>query len=97
MLRPKDISGSYRFSFVESGLADSPHIYVERDRQTCKFLLEPLELMRNGGFNARELLAIRRILETHHDELLESWREDSGIAQPPSRTPPSKVRRPVRR
>ena len=93
MLRPKDISGSYRFSFADSGLADSPHIYVERDQQTCKFLLDPLELIRNGGFNARELLAIRRILETHHDDLLESWREHCGIARPSAQAVPSKVKR----
>jgi hypothetical protein len=94
MFRADDISGSFRFFFADSGTRDAPHIYVERDHNTCRFLLQPLELMRNKGFNPRELLTIRRLLESHQESLLESWKEHCEGRH--LLVPKPKTRRPVR-
>lgn len=40
--------------------------------------LEPVALARNGGFTAKELNRIRRIIIDHLDEMLEAWDEHCG-------------------
>jgi hypothetical protein len=53
-------------------------VHAEREDKTCKFWLEPLELARTHGFNARDLSAIRRIMQAHHTGIMEAWREHCG-------------------
>ena len=51
----------YRFFFYIND-HDPPHIHVEKDRSTAKFLLENAELVRSKRLNAGELNEIRRII-----------------------------------
>ena len=78
MPRVKGISGPYRFFFTSFDCTEPPHIHVERDERTCKFWLEPLDLARNQGFNARELNIIRKLLWTHSAAIMETWYEHCG-------------------
>ncbi len=78
MPRIAGISGPYRFFFTSFDCCEPPHVHVERERKTCKFWLEPLDLARSHGFEARELNLIRRIIQEHRSIILEAWHEHCG-------------------
>ena len=48
-------------------------MHVQRDRNEAKFWLDPVRLERSGGFPRHELREIRRLLETHEQDLLDAW------------------------
>jgi hypothetical protein len=45
--------GPYRFYFYSHEPNEPPHIHVDRDKQTCKFCLEPISIAGNLGFNPK--------------------------------------------
>jgi len=53
--------GGYRFFFYINDHYP-PHIHVEKERCTAKFLLENAELVRSKRFNTSELNEIRKIV-----------------------------------
>ena len=65
--------GPYRFYFFSSEPNEPLHVHVARDELRAKFWLEPIELARKSSFSDRELRRIREIIESHKDELLETW------------------------
>jgi hypothetical protein len=78
MPRIKGIPGPYRFFFTSFDCNEPTHVHVERENSTCKFWLEPIELARSHGFNARELNVIRRSIGDHRAAILEAWHEHCG-------------------
>ena len=78
MPRVSGIPGPYRFFFTSFDCNEPPHVHVERDRNTCKFWLDPLMLARNHGFAAHELTRIRQIIRQHHEQIMEAWYEHCG-------------------
>lgn len=74
VLRP----GPYRVYFYSHDLREPPHVHVDRDADSAKFWLEPVQLSRNLGFSAHELRRIQRILEQEHERILEAWHEHLG-------------------
>ena len=56
MPRVKGIPGPYRVFLTSFDCNEPAHVHVERDDSTCKFWLEPIELVRSHGFSARELI-----------------------------------------
>lgn len=78
MPRIAGIPGPYRLFFTSFDCNEPSHLHVERENKTCKFWLEPLGLVRNHGFGARELNVIRRTIETHRAWILEVWHEHCG-------------------
>jgi len=76
--RVSGIPGPYRFFFTSFDCNEPPHVHVERDRNTCKFWLDPLMLARNHGFAAHELTRIRQIIRQHHEQIMEAWYEHCG-------------------
>jgi hypothetical protein len=50
-------------------------VHVKAGDEEAKFWLEPVQLVANYGFNARELHQIERMIEEHREELLEAWHE----------------------
>ncbi len=78
MPRIKGIPGPYRFFFTSFDCNEPPHVHAEREDRTSKFWLAPLELARSHGFSARELNAIRRIIQAHHTAIMEAWHEHCG-------------------
>ena len=75
MPRIKRIPGPYRFFFTSFDCNEPPHIHVEQENKTCKFWLEPVGLVRNRGFNARELNIIRRLIQNNLAMIMEVWDE----------------------
>jgi len=73
-----DIPGPYRFFFYSFDCSEPKHVHVRRERQVCKFWLEPVILGYNGGYSAKELNRIRRINVDHIDQILEAWDEHCG-------------------
>ena len=53
----------YRFCFFSNEGQEPLHIYVKTGGDEAKFWLEPIELVANYGFNARELNQIKQIPE----------------------------------
>ncbi len=78
MPRIKKIPGPYWFFFYSFDCNEPMHAHVRREKRTCKFWLDPIELAANHGFTARELNVIRRLVETYHNIISEAWHEHCG-------------------
>ena len=78
MPRVRGIAGPYRVFFTSFDCHEPPHVHVEREDKTCKFWLQPLELARSHGFDARELNQIRRLIGNYRDKIMEAWDEHCG-------------------
>jgi hypothetical protein len=50
-------------------------VYIDRDDATCKFWLDPVALVRNLGFCAKELREMERLVIDNQQGLLETWNE----------------------
>ena len=72
------IDGPYRLFFYSFDCREPTHVHVERDDATCKFWLEPVALARNYGFSPRELNRIRKLIQEHHSEIQDAWRQYCG-------------------
>lgn len=64
----------YRFFFYSNDHYP-PHVHVERDRSTAKFLLENAELIKSKRFNASELSDIRKIILNNTKSIKAKWDE----------------------
>ena len=51
----------------------SRHIHIDCGNLSAKFWLEPVALARNVGYAAHQLRELRKLIESHHTELLEAW------------------------
>jgi hypothetical protein len=71
----QNVPGPYQFYFYSSDCKEAKHVHVWRDRQKCKFWIEPIELFHNDGFSAHELSRIRAIIERELPRILEAWHE----------------------
>ena len=67
--------GPYRFFFYSGDSGEPPHIHVERESETAKFWLDPVQLARSGGMRPAELRDIERLVTEHCQQLLEAWNE----------------------
>jgi hypothetical protein len=54
--------GPYRFYFFSHEPYEPIHIHVDREKNTAKFWMEPIQLAKNIGFNAVELNKIEKII-----------------------------------
>ena len=63
--------GSHRFFFYAADRDEPPHIHVERDDHVAKFWIDPVRLVRSGGFLRSERSMIERFVHDHGQELLE--------------------------
>ncbi|GIV80172.1 DUF4160 domain-containing protein [Litorilinea aerophila] len=70
--------GPYRFFFVSLDYGEPPHIHVQREKMVAKFWLDPVALQKAGGFKAKELNQIAKLVQEHQDEFLERWYEFFG-------------------
>jgi len=67
--------GPYRFLFHSNESAEPAHIHVKAAENEVKFWLQPIQLVANYGFNARQLNEILSLVEEHRNEFLEAWDE----------------------
>ncbi len=70
--------GPYRFFFYAGDREEPVHIHVEREDKIAKFWLEPLRLQRSGGFNRLEMSKIQKLIDEHHEQLMEAWHDYFG-------------------
>lgn len=73
-----DIPGPYRFFFYSFDCNEPTHVHVERDRESCKFWIEPLALAANRGFSAKELNRIRTLIADHRGVIRNAWSRHCG-------------------
>lgn len=71
----RNVSGPYRLFFYSFDCGEPRHVHVQRERNLCKFWLEPLALSNNDGFSARELNQIRSLIHSRMEQILEAWNE----------------------
>ncbi|TXT30415.1 MAG: hypothetical protein FD138_2292 [Planctomycetota bacterium] len=72
------IDGPYRFFFYSFDCGEPRHVHVQRDRSTCKFWLQPVEMSSNDGFSPKELNRIRKMIAEHLNRISEVWNEHCG-------------------
>ena len=70
--------GPYRFYFHSHEPNEPPHVHIDRDNDSCKFCLDPVALVRNLGFSAKELRDIEKIIRENQQHLWETWYEYPG-------------------
>lgn len=51
------------------------HIHIEKDKKVAKYNIEHIELVKNRGFNSKELKAIRIIIENNVELFKQTWNE----------------------
>ncbi len=71
--------GPYRCFFYAADHAP-PHVHVERNGKTAKFLLLPVRLAHNDGFNARELAKLERMVQDNAQRFEDAWHGHFGNA-----------------
>ena len=71
----KNISGPYRFFYYSFDCNEPKHVHIQRDRNSCKFWLEPITLDKNYGFSPHELNRVRRMIQANFNSILEEWNE----------------------
>ena len=64
----------YRFFFYSNDHLPV-HIHIEKNNNTAKFVLDPLELIQSRGFNASELREIRKLVEENVILFKNKWNE----------------------
>jgi hypothetical protein len=74
----KNIPGEYRLFFYSFDCNEPKHVHVQRDKNVCKFWLEPVVLSKNYGFAPRELNNIRELIYNNKVKILEAWDEHCG-------------------
>ena len=67
--------GPYRFFFYSADRNEPPHVHVERDANRAKFWLDPVRLVRSGGFGSAELQQVERLVIAREQLLLRAWNE----------------------
>lgn len=70
--------GRFRFFFFSNEGQEPPHIHIKAGSDEAKYWLDPVQLAANYGFHVRDLNQIERLVEEHHDPLLEAWHEHLG-------------------
>jgi hypothetical protein len=71
-------SGPYRLFFYASDRNEPQHVHVEHEGKIAKFWLKPVRVQRTGGLRRAEMNRIQRIIESHHQQLVEAWNDYFG-------------------
>lgn len=65
------VERGFRFYFYMADLINEPpHVHVDKQGNTAKFWLDPIELANSGGYRNRELRQIERIIEANLDSIV---------------------------
>jgi len=70
--------GPYGYFFYAGDWDEPLHIHVERNDKIAKFWLDPIRLQSSGGFSRAEIDQILKIINQHHQQLVEAWHEYFG-------------------
>ena len=70
--------GPYRYFFCAGDWDEPVYIHVERDDKIAKFWLDPIRLQSSGGFSRAEIGQILKMINQHHQQLVEAWHEYFG-------------------
>jgi hypothetical protein len=71
-------SDPYRFYFSSHETTEPPHVHIDRDDQSAKFWLSPVNLAYNLGFSPKELRSIEATTTQNQPQLLEAWHDYFG-------------------
>lgn len=50
-----------------------PHVHVIKDKKLVKVYLNPIEVMKNYGFNVKQVGSILKLVKKYQEELIEEW------------------------
>ena len=65
----------FRFFFFSNEASEPIHIHVESGDNYAKFWLEPVQLAKSVGYNAKELSEIRNLLVENSSTFKRKWDE----------------------
>jgi hypothetical protein len=68
----------FRFFFFSNEEKEPPHIHVESNDNYAKFWLEPVQLAKSVGYNAKEISELRNMVEVSSGEFKRRWHEYFG-------------------
>jgi len=67
--------GSYRFFFYSGDKNEPIHVHVEQESNLAKFWLIPTRLAWSIGYNRKEILKIKKIIDENTELIVEAWNE----------------------
>jgi hypothetical protein len=67
-----------RFFFFSNDSKEPIHIHVESDDKYAKFWLEPVQLAKSVGYNAKELSKISKLIMDNSSLFKRRWNEYFG-------------------
>ena len=70
-------SGPYRLLFYAGDRDEPLHIHIEREDKV-EVLAWSNQITNSGGFNRAELNLIQKIIQDHHQDLMEAWNDYFG-------------------
>ncbi|MBF0145372.1 MAG: DUF4160 domain-containing protein [Magnetococcales bacterium] len=65
--------GGYRFYFYSHEPNEPAHVHVDKDGNSAKFWISPLQLSSNIGYSAKDLSEVRKIIQQNSHTLMEAW------------------------
>ena len=71
------VSG-FRLYFYSHEPNEPAHVHIDRGGASAKVWLMPVTLASNGGFTAKEIADVLRLVRTHQQRLLEMWNDFFG-------------------
>ena len=68
----------FRFHFFSDEGTEPPHVHIRRAEDSCKFWLDPVELVYNDGMRSHEITELEGVVHEHRSEFLRKWHEYFG-------------------
>ena len=65
----------FRFFFFSNDIKEPVHIHVESEEKYAKFWLDPVQLAKSVGYNAKELSKIRNLIIENSNTFKRKWDE----------------------
>ena len=69
----------FRFFFFSNEAEEPAHIHIESGEKYAKFWLEPVQLAKSIGYNAKELSEIRKTIIDNLSNIRRKWDEHFGL------------------
>jgi len=71
-------AGPFRFFFF-SREEPRPHVHVQSPDGEAKFWIDPeIELAKNYQLSEKDLAKVRRLIESHEEEIRDAWNRHFG-------------------
>ena len=69
----------HKFRFFALDRDEPPHVHIVKDGKSLKVWLRNLEVVRNKGYNDREVAQLLAVTGEHRDDWIGAWNDFFGL------------------